>query len=1024
MRVFTVPAGADFLERLAAAVLDGVFSGKPPAAEDLPAYRIYLPTRRSVKALQTAFLARADGRALLLPHLMAIGEGDEDASLILGGDAAKPLPPSIGKLERQLVLTRLVLAWGRSMRRALETEDAPDASLAAANPAQSAALANGLASLMDMIETEGADVSQLAGLVPEGFSAHWQRTLDFLKIITEFFPAHLAERGLVSPAGRRNLALAQEAALLAAHPPAGPVIVAGVTGSVPATAELMRTVAGLERGVILLPGLDQHLEAEAWAEVRERAPSHPQHRLAHLLAMLGVERADVEVLPSLASKTSPDIRNRLLSEVMRPPALTTRWPELPKMLDREAVDAALAPVTRIEASSAEEEAEAVALIMREAAERPSATAALISPDRVLARRVAIRLQSWGIRVDDSAGRPLPKTVPGAFLVSLLGALGDRFRPASLMALLKHPLTRLGLPVADIRRRARQLEILAFRRPYLGEGLAAVRAAVATTSGETVAFLQPPRAASRYDADDRARVLDLVDRLEHAFAPLLELAGSDRNIGTLAKAHVAVAEALAIDETGSADALWAEEAGETAATLLTALQDETIAGPDVALTDYPALFRTLTQSETVRPRVAVHPRLFIWGPFEARLQQPDTVILGGLNDGTWPERAEPDPWLNRPMLESLGLPPPEARIGDSAHDFTMLFGADRVILTRAAKIDGVPTVPSRWLMRLDAVLQGLGLKDALTGDEAEPWLDWARERDRIENRVTIPPPAPRPALKYRPRTMSVTGIERWTGNPYAIFARNILKLDQMPPLSGEPDERLRGILIHEALTRFGRAHPTHLPDDIAAKLVAHAGDVLTLLQPHPRVIALWRPRFERFARWFAETEPGRRQGMRLVKTEVGGAHVIEAPGGPFRLTARADRIDLCEDGRLVITDYKSGAVPKPSDVTSGWSPQLPLEAAIAMAGGFTDLPAGAIAGLRYIQAGGGDPPGEVRDIAVDDLAALAQSTLEGTARLIALYDRAETSYPSMTRPGADRRFQDVYAHLARVKEWVGEDDGDA
>ena len=352
------------------------------------------------------------------------------------------------------------------------------------------------------------------------------------------------------------------------------------------------------------------------------------------------------------------------------------------------------------------------------------------------------------------------------------------------------------------------------------------------------------------------------------------------------------------------------------------------------------------------------------------------------------------------------------------------GAGSLRLRVYIKIDGVPTVPSRWLMRLDAVLQGLGLKDALTGDEAEPWLDWARERDRIENRVTIPPPAPRPALKYRPRTMSVTGIERWTGNPYAIFARNILKLDQMPPLSGEPDERLRGILIHEALTRFGRAHPTHLPDDIAAKLVAHAGDVLTLLQPHPRVIALWRPRFERFARWFAETEPGRRQGMRLVKTEVGGAHVIEAPGGPFRLTARADRIDLCEDGRLVITDYKSGAVPKPSDVTSGWSPQLPLEAAIAMAGGFTDLPAGAIAGLRYIQAGGGDPPGEVRDIAVDDLAALAQSTLEGTARLIALYDRAETSYPSMTRPGADRRFQDVYAHLARVKEWVGEDDGDA
>lgn len=1025
-RVFTVPAGAAFLDALAEAVLGGDFTGARPVPEDLPTHRIYLPTRRSVKALQEAFLRRAGGRSLLLPRLLAIGEGDEEASLISSG-GAEPLPAAIGKLERQLVLTRLVLAWGRSMRQAVEVEGAPDASLAAANPAQCAALANGLATLMDTIETEGVDATRLAGLVPDTFSGHWQRTLEFLKIITEHIPAYLAERGLVSPAGRRNLALAQEARLLAARPPAGPVIVAGVTGSVPATAELMRTVAGLPQGVIVLPGLDHHLEDEAWAEVRDNAPSHPQHRLAHLLSVLGVAREAVEVLtangPTIVA--GPDMRARLLSEAMRPPALTTRWPELNRLLDRDDVAAALGPVTRIEAGSAEEEAEAVALIMREVAERPGETAALVSPDRVLARRVAIRLQSWGIRVDDSAGRPLPKTVPGAFLDLMLAALAGRFRPAPLMALLKHPLTRLGLPVADVRRRARQLELLAFRRPYLGEGLDAVRAAAAETSGETVAFLQPPRAASRIDAEDRARVLDLVLRVEQAFAPLLDLAGSDRPASALARAHVEVAEALATDETGSAETLWAEEAGETAATLLASLRDETLAAPEIALTDYPAFFRTLAQSETVRPRVAVHPRLFIWGPFEARLQQPGTVILGGLNDGTWPERAEPDPWLNRPMLEALGLPPPEARIGDAAHDFTMLAGAPRVILTRATKIDGVPTVPSRWLMRLDAVLDGLGLPQALAGEETEPWLDWARERDRIAERITIAPPAPAPAIRHRPRTMSVTGIERWTGNPYAIFARNILRLEPMPALSGEPDERLRGILIHEALTRFGRTYPDRLPDDTAGTLVAYASEVLALLQPHPRVIALWRPRFARFARWFAETEPGRRQGMALVRTEVGGVHVIEAPGGPFRLTARADRIDIAEDGRLVITDYKSGTVPKAAEVASGWSPQLPLEAAIAMAGGFDQVPAGAIAGLRYIQAGGGDPPGEVRDIVAEDLAALAETTLAGAAELIALYDRPETTYPSLTRPGqGTRRYAEPYAHLARVKEWIGEDDGDA
>ncbi len=1049
-----MPAGAPFLAALARAVLDGALTGEKPAPEALPAYRIYLPTRRSVRALQDAFLNAAGGRALLLPRLAAIGEADEEASLLLGAGEEKPLPEAIGKLERQLVLTRLVLAWGRAQHRALAEMDAPDASLAGANPAQSAALGASLVKLMDTIETEGADVAQLAGLVPEAFSAHWQHTLDFLKIATEFFPAHLAERGLVSPADRRNLALRQEAKLLAEHPPDGPVIVAGVTGSVPATATLMRAVLDLPNGIVVLPGLDQALDDEAWSEVGERAPSHPQHRLAKLLVTLNISRSAVEVLPvgwaepfakpsaqqrsldaglraaerpsapAYGQQPSADARTRLMSEAMLPAALTGHWPELPRLLDPAAMRDALSGVTLIEAGSAEEEAEAVALIMRRAAEDQKTTAALISPDRVLARRVAIRLQAWGVRVDDSAGRPLPKTVPGAFLDLLLGALAGRFRPAPLMALLKHPLTRLGLPVADVRRRARHLELLAFRRPYLGEGLDAVRAAFAEAATGETRFVQPPRAATRLDAEDRARAVELIDRVMAAFKPLLDLAGSSRSLPTLAAAHTATAEALAIDEAGSTEALWAEEAGEAAANLLVQLQDTSIAGPEIALTDYPELYRTLAQGETVRPRVPVHPRLFIWGPFEARLQQPDIVILGGLNDGIWPERAEPDPWLNRPMLEALGLPPPEARIGDAAHDFTMLFAGPRVIMTRAAKIDGVPAVPSRWLMRLEAVLQGLGLADVLRPTEAEPWLDWALERDRIGERRTIAAPAPKPAVANRPRQMSVTGVERWMANPYAVYARDILRLEEMPPLSGEPGERLRGIVIHEALTRFGRAYPERLPDDIAEKLSGYAAEVFGELQPHPRVMALWRPRFERFARWFAETEAGRRQGLARVVTEVSGAQVLTAPAGPFRLTARADRLDVGEDGRLVITDYKSGAVPKTKDVEGLWSPQLPLEAAIAIAGGFEGLGASGIAGLRYIQAGGGDPPGEVTDLKIADPAALAAKALDGLGRLIAEYDRPETAYRALRRPGLDARYRyDAYAHLARLKEWLGEEAGD-
>ena len=1023
-RVYTVPAGAPFLDCLAGAILDGGIAGAKPAPESLPAYRIYLPTRRSVRALQDAFLRRAAGRALLLPRILAIGESDEEASLLLGTSGGELLAPAIGKLERQLVLTRLVLAWGRSIRAALESEGALDASLAAANPAQSAALAKGLASLMDMIETEGADVARLATLVPDGFSAHWQRTLDFLRIVTEHFPAHLAERGLVAPAIRRNLALAQEARLIAEHPPAGPVIVAGVTGSVPATVRLMQAVAGLPQGVIVLPGLERALDEAVWTEIRTQTASHPQHRLARLAVTLGAGRSAIALLPGAGSDEQRLVRNRLVSEVMRPASMTESWPELPRRFDRDEIVAALAGVTLLVAGSAEEEAEAVALVMRRAAEDPATTAALVSPDRVLARRVAARLQAWGIRVDNSAGRPLPKTVPGAFLELALGALAGNFRPAPLMALLKHPLTRLGWPVADVRRRARHVELMAFRRPYLGEGLDAVRAALQEAGTEEGSLVQPPRAAGRLDAEDRARAIELVDRVAAAFQPLLSLAGAARTLPVLAAAHGRVAEVLAGDEAGAAAALWAEEAGEAASQFLTSLQDEAIAGPEIALTDYPELYRTLAQGETVRPRVPVHPRLFIWGPFEARLQQPDIVILGGLVDGTWPERAEPDPWLNRPMLEALELPAPEARIGDAAHDFTMLLGAKRVFMTRAAKIDGVPTVPSRWLMRLEAVLGGLGLEDVLRPTEDEPWLDWALDRDRITERRVIRAPAPVPAVANRPRQMSVTRIEHWRANPYSVFAREILRLVPMPPLSGEPDERLRGIVIHEALTRFGQAYPERLPEDIAGALEALAADVFSRLQPHPRVMALWQPRFRRFARWFAETEPGRRQGIATVMTEVAGRHVIEAPAGPFRLTARADRIDVTGNGLLVITDYKSGSVPVMRDVEAGWSPQLTLEAAIALAGGFEGMSAGGIAGLRYIQAGGGDPPGEEIPITADDLAGLAASALDGLSRLVAHHDRPETAYLALRRPGLEARHRhDDYAHLARFKEWFGEGDGD-
>ncbi len=1038
--LFTAPAGLPFLDALATAILNGNLpriGGPATALFDLPQITILLPTRRAARSLQHAFLAASGQRALLLPRIRPIAEAEEDLTLLSGLTAtptATPgsliIPPAISELERRLVLTELVLRWSTAMREGSEFE--PYAAAGASTPAQAANLAKELGRLVDMVETEGGDLSGLAELVPETFSEHWQKTLQFLQIVLQWWPAHLDERNLVSPMDRRNRLILAEAERLTRDPPSTPVIVAGVTGSIPATAELMRAVVGLPQGAIVLPGLDQDLDAESWASLPSH-PEHPQFGLAKLLSRLQVDRLAVRSLPAqdTAQQASADLRARLISEALRPAATSHLWRGFIASANRAAVRDAMQGISCIEAPNSQDEAETVALILREALEVPGQTAALVSPDRVLARRVAVRLESWGIRVDDSAGRPFGKTVPGAFLDLVIDAISQDFVPAALMALLRHPLTRLGLGAGVIRRTARNLEIIAFRTEYLGRGLDGVAAAIENAQHRKDEKTRRQRALLRLWDEDWDAARDLVVRLVAAFEPLAAcFANPDAvPLGDLVKAHVATAEALATlppnpdatAETEESSPLWQGEAGEAASLLLAGLLDPNLSAPALTAVDYPDFYRSLVASENVRPHLPAHPRLSIWGPFEARLQQPDIVILGSLNEGTWPETTDAGPWLNRPMRDALSLPQPEERIGYAAHDFAQLMSARTVYLTRAQKSDGAPTVASRWLLRLKALLDGMEIGDVLASPR--PWLTWARERDAIpQTRARITAPMPRPALELRPRRMSVSDVERWIGNPYAVFAKHVLGLEQLPELGAEPGPALRGAIIHEALSRFARMHGGPLPENAAGHLMEIARAILVEYTGNPRIAAFWVPRLERFAHWFGDTEAGRREGVTRILSEVSGTEVLEAPGGPFRLTARADRIDVREDG-VVITDYKTGSASAIASLAGraakGTAPQLPLEAVIALAGGFDKLGASGIAGLRYISASGGEPPGVAVDIKSGDLSALAAEVRTGLERLIALYDVPDTPYRALRRAGYDYRY-DEFEHLARVKEWQSGD----
>jgi len=1023
--VFTVPPGRPFLTALARAVLAGNLprpGGPPAGALDLTQTTILLPTRRAVHALRQAFLSFSGTGALLLPRMAPIAGGDEDLTLLSALSGPEPvaegdIPPAVSEIERRMVLTSLVLRWAETTRTREASFDgiAPYAAAGSGKAAQAVRLAAELARLMDHVEAENVHLARIKDLVPDTYSEHWQKTLEFLKIVLEWWPQHLAEAGLSSPADQRNRLILAQARRLA-EGGGGPVIVAGVAGTVPATIELMRVVASLPHGAIVLPGLDQDLDEASWQAIAPDHPEHPQFAMKRLIEALGIAREEVALLAGAEPEERASLRRRLVSEALRPAATTERWHAFVATADRERLRPALAGICRLDAPTIEDEAEAIALIMREAAETPGRTAALVVADRALARRVAARLQSWDIRVDDPAGQPLAKSLPGTYLDLVIEARHKAYTPVPLITLLKHPLTRLGLSAGAARRAARALELAAFRAPYLGEGLDAVEAAL-EAAARSAASGTPRRAGVRRLAQsDWQAARDLVARLKRALAPLEELWPGNRRhpFRDFVIAHVKAAEALSAP-AGARTPLWEGDAGEALSVLLAGLVDAALPQIEIAPEDYAELYRGLIASETVRSRAPVHPRLFIWGPVEAHLQQADIVIVGGLNEGTWPAAADPGPWLNRPMREKLGLPQPEERIGHAAHQFARLLGAPRVYLTRAEKIDGVPTVPSRWLLRLEALLKGLGLADAVQGERA--WLAWAASRNDCRERRVVGAPEPRPPVALRPRRLSVSEVEAWIRNPYHIFAAKILNLAPLPRLGAEPDAALRGTVIHQALARFGAAYPSKLPADPARELLRMAEETLADYLVSPRVAAFWLPRFERFAQWFAATEPGRRAGVRASHAEASGSLVLDTPGGAFTLSARADRIDVVAGG-VIITDYKSGASLSrlKSNAEKGYAPQLALEAAIALGGGFAGIGATRVAGLRYISSAGGEPPGAEFDLAAGDIEDLARKSRSGLARLVAEFDQVDTPYRAVRRSRFSYDY-DEYAHLARAQEWA-------
>lgn len=888
--VYSIAAHRGFADALVAGLI-------PRYAEPelgLARLTLLLPSRRAARTVTEAFI-RHSGEGLLLPRMVMAGDLDLDEALGALLDplgAGDEVPPAADPTRRWLRLGAIL--------RTLRGPDLPGAALLRQ--------ARDLAATIDRLLIEGIDPAglldpELVGLVFEQ-PAHWQDSTRVFLSAHAHWRAECAARGEVDPPTRRNLLFERAVRRWREAPPPHPVVAAGVTSASPALARLLRCVAELPKGAVILPDLDLSLGGEVWDTLGlagmpdepggppvgpRDAMTHPQYHLKLLLNRMGIARDEVRPWHRAGLGAAPPARSHAISTLFLPPAASASWVELPDERRR------LPGVRLMECADPAHQAQAVALLLREALETPGRRATLVTPDRDLAGRVVAHLRRWGIEVDDSAGRPLAQTAAGRVLLLLAEVAAEQAAPVSLLALLGHPLVHRGEGRAEWLDRVRGLD-LKLRGPRPAPGLHSIAGLLT----------DDPVLAPWWD--------EVAAMLAPLFAP-----------GDAAPLDVWIATLAAVGGALCGEPLWGGADGRALAAFVADLNAAANGAAAFAIErdDLPALLRDAMDQIAVRPPWGGHPRLAIHGLLEARMGRADLVICAGLSEGVWPPAPSPEPLLPPALLRRLGVASGDFRVGLAAHDLAGALGAPEVVLSWARRDAAGPAIPSRFVLRVQAML---GEKLARAHAETHmPTL--AGLIDRAPPQPPHPRPAPMPSAEQRLVEVSATGLDRLRGDPYQFYAGRILGLASLDPLDAEPSPAWRGTAVHAILDAW------HKQGGHRARLPAIADEHLERIAGHPLIGALWRPRLLAALGWIGD-EIARMagEGRRVLDTECQGA--IEVMG--VRVHGRADRIDSTGQGRLGIVDYKTGTPPSARQVEEGFALQLGVLGLIARAGGFAGI----------------------------------------------------------------------------------------
>lgn len=910
-RVYSIAAHRGFADALVAGLVPRYSEGEMGLAR----LTLLLPSRRTVRTMTEAFIRHSGGDGsgalggMLLPRMVVVGDLDLDETLgpLLDPLGAADIAPAADSTRRWLRLAHYLRevegdAAGKGaalLRRAWEIGRTMDR-----------LLAEGIAPI-DLLS------DRVIGIVGE-MAGHWTDNTRTFLMVQQHWIAELAARGEIDVPERRNRLFDHAAARWRESPPRYPVVAAGVTGASPSLARLLRVVSEMEHGSVVLPDLDLTLDPEVWDELgtagnpvqhddppfsRSDAVTHPQYHLKLLLNRMGIGREEVQPWHRSGLAAAPPARSRAISNLFLPPRASAGW------IDLKPEDRRLSGVRLMESTHPGEEAQAIAVLIRQALETPERRVALISPDRGLAGRVVAHLERWGIAADDTAGRPLPQTAAGRLMLLLAEVVAEQAAPVPLIALLVHPLAGAGEGRARWLENARQLD-LALRGPRPGIGLA------------TLAALA-----------QAAKLGDWWSQVDALLAPLFALSDAEpfeTLLGLLADAAEALCgEALWIGPDGRALSAFVEElrgAADAAGTLLDPRELH-------------AVLRDAMDRVSVRPPWGGHPRVAIYGLLEARMSRADLVICGGLVEGVWPASPAQDSLLPPAVLRALGVPGADFRIGLAAHDLAAALGAPEVVLSWAQRAESGPVIPSRFVLRVRAMM----------GDQLERHLESgaltiARLIDDAVSVPAHPRPQPMPTGEQRRVDLSVTGLDRLRGDPYQFYANSILRLNSIDALDAEPSAAWRGEVAHLIMELW------HKAGEPEGGLHAIAQDVLTEKNAHPLMRALWWPRLSAALETFERN---------ILAAKAAGRKVlaVEAKGDMLhrevRIHGRADRLDRCEDGTIAVVDYKTGQPPTGRRVQEGYALQLGLVALIAEAGGFEGIDGKASAFEYWSMAKGKD-----------------------------------------------------------------------